>query len=66
MKQNKGAKPKKMSGGRNTEVPDAGNGAVQFRGTYVHAEPMSGVTRPAKGNAGSHDHVAQEHADHKI
>ena len=69
MRQNKGAKPKEMHpkrhGGSKSQVPGAtGETAVEFRGTYVHTAQHEGVTRPSKGNAGSHDHKIREHADH--
>lgn len=67
--QNKGIKPKHMKreheSGTKGIQPGTGSPAVEFRGTYVHAEPREGVTRPAKHNAGSHDSKIREHADHE-
>ena len=44
--------------------PRAGTEAVAFHGTMVHAAGHEGITRPSSHNAGSHDHLAREHADH--
>jgi hypothetical protein len=52
------------TGGRPVS-PHAGESAVEFKGTYVHADHKSGVTRPAHGTHGSHDDRIREHADHE-
>lgn len=66
-KQNKGAKPRHMSEPHQAMVPEVSHdAAVEFHGTMAHAAHHTGVTRPSKSNAGSHDHLAREHADHKI
>ncbi len=65
-KQNAGVSAKKMSEPHDSKVPATGkDAAVEFKGTMVHAAPKEGITRPSSKNAGSHDHVAREHADHK-
>jgi len=68
VKQNEGAKTHKMSdphkAGRSVK-PATGQAAVEFRGTHVHARQIEGVTRPSKGNAGSHDGEIREHAEHR-
>ena len=67
--QNKGVKAKEMkathTSGTRGIVPGTGSPAVEFRGTYVHSEQRAGVTRPSKGNAGSHDSKIREHASHE-
>jgi hypothetical protein len=69
-KQNAGVKPKEMpnkrKGVEESKKPSAGRDAVEFRGTFVHAEPQAGVTRPKGDHAGSHDDKAREHAEHDI
>jgi hypothetical protein len=66
VKQNKGAKPKRMSEPHDSVVKaPKGDAAVEFRGTFAHAAKHTGVTRPSKGNAGSHDSKIREHADHE-
>jgi hypothetical protein len=71
LNQNKGSKthqmtPKHRAGGESRGVlkPGAGSSAVRFEGTVVHADGGVGVTHPAKGNAGSHDHKARTHGGH--
>jgi hypothetical protein len=67
--QNKGHSPKKMKqspgGGGNKLEPASGDSAVEFRGTFVHADQQAGITRPAKGHMGSHDSKIREHAEHE-
>lgn len=67
LKQNKGSKAKEMSGASSGAPlkPRKGTGAVRFKGTMVHAEHHEGITRPASGNAGSHDGKIREHAEHE-
>lgn len=68
-KQNKGAKAHEMPNTRGSGkgmAPKAGEEATNFVGTYVHAEPRAGVTRPHDDHAGSHDSLVREHGDHDI
>lgn len=66
-KQNKGTQAKEMSGGSSGAPlkPRKGTCAVEMKGTFVHAEHHSGITRPAANAAGSHDSKIREHAEHE-
>lgn len=67
-KENVGSSPKHFSdphkaGG--SVKPATGKPAVCFEGTFAHSAAGQGVTHPAKGNAGSHDHLIREHGGHE-